>query len=79
MVKAGIYNGDTLIVDRSLEPADKKIVVAVINGALTVTRIKKINGRLFLMPENDKFKPIEVKEGSECQVWGVVTTVIHPV
>jgi len=79
MINAGIHNGDTLIVDRAIEPVDKKIVVAVINGELTMKRIKKINDKLYLMPENDEFKPLEVTEGSEFQVWGVVTSVIHPV
>ena len=35
--------------------------------------------KLFLMPENKEFKPIEVKEGSEVYIWGVVTNVIHSV
>ena len=46
MINAGIHNGDTLIVDRALEPADKKIVIAVINGEMTVKRIRKLQGRL---------------------------------
>ena len=79
MINAGIHNGDTLIVDRAIEPVDKKIVVAVINGELTMKRIKKINDKLYLMPENDEFKPLEVTEDSDFQVWGVVTNVIHPV
>jgi len=79
MINAGIHNGDTLIVDRALEPADKKIVIAVINGEMTVKRIRKIKGKLFLMPENENFQPIEITEGSEFQIWGVVTNVIHPV
>jgi DNA polymerase V len=78
MINAGIHSGDTLIVDRSLEPADKKIVIAVINGDMTVKRIKKLKGRLYLMPENDAFKPLEITEGSDFQIWGIVTSVIHP-
>jgi DNA polymerase V len=79
MINAGIHDGDTLIVDRALEPADKKIVIAVINGDMTVKRLRKLRGRLYLMPENDSFQPIEVAEGSDFQIWGVVTSVIHPV
>jgi DNA polymerase V len=79
MMNAGIHDGDLLIVDRALEPADKKIVIAVINGDMTVKRIRKIRGRLYLMPENDAFLPIEVTEDADFQVWGVVTSVIHPV
>ena len=79
MINAGIHSGDTLIVDRALEPADKKIVIAVINGDMTVKRIRKLHGRLYLMPENDTFTPIEITEDSGFQIWGVVSTVIHPV
>jgi len=79
MINAGIHNGDTLIVDRALEPADKKIVIAVINGDMTVKRIRKLHGRLYLMPENDTFQPIEITEDADFQIWGVVSTVIHPV
>ena len=79
MINAGIHNGDTLIVDRALEPADKKIVIAVINGDMTVKRIKKLRGRLYLMAENDAFQPIEITEDADFQIWGVVSTVIHPV
>jgi DNA polymerase V len=53
MVKAGISDGDILIVDRSLEPRDKKIVIAVVNSELTVKRIKKEKGKVYLEPESD--------------------------
>ena len=79
MLKAGINHGDILIVDRSLEPADRKIVIAGVRGELTVKRIRKIQGRLYLMPENENFAPLEVSEDSELEIWGVVTCVIHPV
>jgi DNA polymerase V len=79
MINAGIHNGDLLIVDRALEPADGKIVIALVNGEMTVKRISKKAGRLYLLPENDAFKPLEITEGSEFQVWGVVTSVIHKV
>ncbi|MBN2108470.1 MAG: translesion error-prone DNA polymerase V autoproteolytic subunit [Deltaproteobacteria bacterium] len=79
MINAGIHDGDTLIVDRALEPAGKKIVIAVLNGEMTVKRLRKLRGRLYLMPENESFPPIEVTEGSDFQIWGVVSSVIHPV
>lgn len=79
MIKAGIHHHDILIVDRSLEPSDGKIVIASLNGELTVKRIHRQGNRLFLMPENDDFKPIEVTEHTELRIWGVVTCVIHPV
>ena len=79
MVKAGIHDGDILIVDRSLEPRDKKIVIAVVNGDLTVKRIRKEKGKVYLEPESDEFKPLEISETTDCQVWGVVTHAIHKV
>lgn len=77
MLGAGIHDGDLLIVDRSLEPKDKSVVVAVVNGEFTVKRIQKQKGEIWLMPENEKYQPMEMKEGSELDVWGVVTNVIH--
>ena len=79
MINAGIHNGDVLIVDRSLEASDKKIIVAVVNGELTVKRIRKEKGKLFLVPENDDFEPLRVTEEMDFRVWGVVTSVIHKV
>ena len=79
MVGAGINSGDILIVDRSLEPKDKRIVVAVVNGDFTVKRIIKSGDKLSLMSENPKYSPIEIKDGMDFEVWGVVIHVIHSV
>lgn len=77
MLGAGIHDGDLLIVDRALEAQDKSVVVAVVNGEFTVKRIKKEQGRVWLVPENKNYQPLEMQEGSELEVWGVVTNVIH--
>ena len=79
MIKAGIHSGDILVVDRSLEPKDKKIVVAVVNGEFTVKRVSKKRDKLFLLSENDTYAPIEIKEDMEFEIWGVVMHVIHSV
>jgi DNA polymerase V len=79
MVNAGIYPGDILIVDRSLEAADKKIVIAVLDGELTVKRLRIRSGRPSLEPENDQYAPIEIKPDMAFEIWGVVTNVIHKV
>lgn len=78
MQEAGIFSGDILVVDRSISPSHGKIVVAVLDGEFTVKRlwIEK-GGRILLTPENAAYKPIEIKPGSQFQVWGVVTYVIH--
>ena len=79
MIGAGIHSGDLLVVDRSLEPADKNVVVAVLDGELTVKRLSKQNGTLRLLPENPKYLPIEVTPNQSLEIWGVVTNVIHAV
>jgi DNA polymerase V len=77
MVKAGILSGDILIVDRSLEPKDKSVVVAVLNGEFTVKRIRKRGSKLFLDPENDSYTPIEISDEMDFEIWGIVIHVIH--
>ncbi|MBW2408808.1 MAG: translesion error-prone DNA polymerase V autoproteolytic subunit [Deltaproteobacteria bacterium] len=77
MTGAGIYDGDLLIVDRSLEPKDKNVVIAVINGEMTVKRIRMRLKKVYLEPENENYAAQQVSEDSDFQVWGVVTNVIH--
>jgi len=77
MQKAGIHNGDILIVDRSLEPRDNSIVIALLDNEFTVKRIKKQKGNLYLVPENSRFKPTRVNEDMDFEIWGVVTHAIH--
>lgn len=78
MIGAGIHDGDTMIVDRSITPADGCIVIAVIDSEFTVKRLKRSKGTVSLLSENPQFDPIEFKEGQELQIFGVVTNVIHP-
>ncbi len=76
MVNAGIDDGDILVIDRSLEPADYKIAVCCIDGEFTVKRIKIDETGVYLQPENNSFKPIKVTEENELIIWGIVTYVI---
>jgi len=78
MIDAGIHPGDMLIVDRSIEPADNKVVIAVVNGDLTVKRIRVTKDRVFLMSENRNCKPLQIEAETGFEIWGVVTNVIHP-
>lgn len=78
MIGAGIHSGDLLVVDRALTPGENSVVIAVLNGELTVKRLLKKDGRLFLAADNSKYPPIEISEGASFEVWGVVTNVIHP-
>lgn len=77
MIGAGIHSGDLLVVDRSLEPADRHVVVAVLDGELTVKRLFKQQGVLRLLPENLNYQPIEISGQHTFEIWGVVTSVIH--
>jgi len=77
MVKAGIHDGDLLVVDRSIEPRDKNVVIAVVNGELTVKRIRIRKNKLTLEAENENYQSQEINDEMEFEVWGVVTSVIH--
>ena len=79
MVGAGLDDGDLLVIDRSLNPENRKIAVCLVDGEFTVKRIKKEKNKLYLMPENKKYKPIELKEENELIIWGVVEYVIKKV
>jgi len=79
MLDAGIFDGDILVVDRSLLPQDGNIVVAAIDGEFTLKeyrRDKEHNGA-WLIPHNNRFKPIHVTEENTFIIWGVVTFNVH--
>ena len=78
MKDAGIFDGDILIVDRSVKLVNGKVIVAILNGELLVRRFHKNFSSAFLIPENQRFKNINLAEFSNFSVWGVVTYVIHP-
>lgn len=77
MLGAGIVSGDLLVVDRSLEVTNNCIVVAHIDGEFTVKRIKKTKKNMFLQAENENYKPIEITEEMDFQLFGVVVHAIH--
>jgi DNA polymerase V len=77
MINAGIFDKDILIVDRSLTATHGKIIIAAVNGELTVKRLILQGQKAQLIPENPKYKAITINNSSELKVWGVVTAVIH--
>ncbi len=77
MIGANIHEGDLLVVDRSLEPTDGKIVIAAIDGQLTVKRLSIKKNHQWLMPENPQFSPIEINPETGAYIWGVVIHVVH--
>lgn len=76
MINAGIEPDDILVVDGGIEAKNGDIVVAAVDGDLTVKRLQKEKGRMLLKPENDNYQPISIREGNSVHVWGVVTNVI---
>ena len=79
MINAGIHHGDIIVVDRSVQPAHRSIVVAVVDGELTVKRLITRSGAAELHAENPKYAPICLQEGQELTIWGVVTSSVHQV
>ena len=79
MIGAGIHTGDILIVDRSLEATNNKVIVAFIDGEFTVKRIFFANKKLYLYADNPDYEPIEITDEMDFRVFGVVTYVIHAV
>ncbi len=78
MQEAGIFDNDVLIVDRSIKLTNGKVIVAVLNGELLVRRYHKNFTSTFLIPENNRYKTINLAEFSDFVMWGVVVYCIHP-
>lgn len=76
MVGAGIFDGDLLIVDKSISPTSGQIVIAFIDDEFTVKRLILHDNKTILKAENPRFKDIQLMEGQELQVWGVVTATV---
>jgi DNA polymerase V len=77
MTGIGIYEGDKLLVDRSIEPKHNHIVLAVLNNEFTVKRLYKRGGVVKLIAENPIYPPIVIKPEEELTIWGVVTFNLH--
>ena len=78
MTDVGINDGDILVVDRSIEPKNRDIVIAILEGNLTVKRLLfKTNGSVVLKSENTAYKDIKIPESADLEIWGVVTSAIH--
>jgi DNA polymerase V len=72
MKNAGIFDGDLLVIDKSIAPQDGKIAICQIDGAFTIKRIKIEKNVVWLIAENEEFKPIKVTEENELMIWGIV-------
>jgi len=78
MKEAGIYNGDVVIVDRSIKAVSGKVVIATLNGEMLIRRLEKTKDNVQLLTESNKLSPINIDSScEEFAIWGVVTYVIH--
>jgi DNA polymerase V len=77
MTGAGIFAGDILVVDRSREPADRAIVIAVVNGELTVKRLRRLRDGVELRAEHPGYRPLRLEGDMDAQIWGVVSGVVR--
>lgn len=76
MIGAGIFEGDILVVDRSLKPNEGDVIISSLWGELTVKRLS-LTPRPRLLPENPAYPPLEIPEDADWEIFGVVTTVVH--
>lgn len=78
MIDSNIYSGDILVVDKSnRSPTENEVAMCELNGEYTVKFVRKENGHRWLVPANSNYPRLEITEGDEFNVWGVITFVIH--
>ena len=77
MVGSGIYPGDLLIVDRSIKPQNESIIIAVLDGELSVKILRLKNKQVSLSSSNKNYKDVTVSDEMDFTIWGVCTNVIH--
>jgi DNA polymerase V len=76
MKNVGIFDGDLLIIDKSLEPQNNKIAICQIDGEFTIKRIKIEKDIVWLIAENEDYQPIKVTPANDFMIWGIVTSSI---
>ena len=79
MIGAGIHNGDVVIVDRSLQPKNGKVVIGVLNGEMMIRHYEMMNKKIRLAPASKMLSALDIDPSADFFVWGVVTYVIHSV
>jgi DNA polymerase V len=79
MVGDGVSDGDLLVIDKSLTPYSNCLAVCFLNGEFTLKRVKIEGESLWLIPSNDKFKPIQVNKENDFTIWGIVSYIIKKV
>ncbi|WP_010302127.1 LexA family protein [Candidatus Odyssella thessalonicensis] len=77
MIEAGICSDDILIVNREITPKDGHIVIASVNGEITVKQLLLRDEKVVLMPANPHYAPLNITQSMDFRIWGVVTSVVH--
>ncbi len=77
MIDAGIHDNDIVIVDKSQKASNGDIVLASIDGEFTVKLLSSYKSKYRLLAANEKYKPIEINESMQFEVWGVVTGAVR--
>ena len=72
-------DGDVLMVDKSIEPKVGKVVIAAINGEMTLKRLSLVDGQMTLTADNPNYPDVKIGDFGESMIWGVATNVIHQV
>lgn len=79
MVGDGVSDGDLLVIDKSINPYSNCLAVCFLNGEFTLKRVKVEEETIWLIPSNEKFKPIQVSKENDFIIWGIVTYIIKKV
>ena len=77
MENLGIYDGDIMVVDRSLEASSGNVVIAALAGEFTVKQLIIKENKTYLAPANKDYKPMLITADTDIQIWGVVIHSIH--
>lgn len=78
MIDSNIHSGDILVIDKSnRNPSEKQVAMCELNGEYTVKFVRRHNGKCWLVPANKNYPEIEITEGDDFNIWGIVTFVIH--
>jgi DNA polymerase V len=77
MIDVMIFPGDVVVVDRSLTPKHRNIVLAIVDSEPTLKRLNRRGGVMVLHNENAELPPFTVAKGTEVSIWGVVTSTIR--
>jgi len=77
MIDAGIYPGDLVLVDRSLRPPNGSVVIAVLDGELSIKILNIESKKITLSSANKNYADVPISEEMDFTIWGVCTYVVH--